>query len=691
VYGKLTSVVLLVVILFWLPARGQEEGDIDDEFRFLEEAMEDDEVKSASKHRQSIFWSPSAITVLTREDIRSSGANVLPDLFRRVAGIDVMDITYGFQVVGARALTDESCNLILALIDGREALLEIAGITMWLGLTIDVEEIDRIEIIRGPGSALYGANAYAGVINIIPVSDKSEDRKEINIAGGERGYFRVNGILREHWKLGEGELSLQLMLSNQAKRSSSDPAMLNYLPYRTHGVLRYRLGKLLDVSLQGGMHNARGRWYTHVGDMRFWDGYVRWAMAQGNLALGESARLKAQVYHTSTGGTFAPRTGLSAFNVWIADFPEFVVTFPSTDGQLQLDLQLSEDLLLMTGANLRYLTVESQQFDPTFFDEIRAAGFIQAQLTIAELIQLSGGLRLDYSNKFDLAISPRFVAVYRPREDLSLRAGYGLAFRKPSLYESHAHFTVESHNPATPEIVEKLRESLGNENLNNEKVHSFEVGSRAHFLQNRLRLTLDLYFNIYLETNFFFVDLTQSMGMPNIRNSTIRYENDSDKKYALGGEFEILYQGGENWQVWGNLGLRRVTSAETGEREPSEPVLRTNLGARYSLSWGLRLDLALHYVSSHSFPFADPRNLLNDRELQEVGDNFMLVSRLGYYLPIDEERSLEAGFTIRAPLGAPFREFPGTDMPFTTQRGNAADWGGETLHRWVVLYLRGIF
>ncbi len=158
---------LVVLALFPAAAPAQEDEDLGDEFELLEEDEEmlADEVKSASKRRQSIFDSPSAITVMTREDIQASGATSLVDLLRRVPGFDVYDMKPSFPLVGARALTESSNNLVLLLIDGREGNVELAGYPMWAALTIDIEEIERVEIIRGPGSTLYGANAFAAVIS----------------------------------------------------------------------------------------------------------------------------------------------------------------------------------------------------------------------------------------------------------------------------------------------------------------------------------------------------------------------------------------------------------------------------------------------------------------------------------------------------------------------------------------------
>jgi iron complex outermembrane receptor protein len=560
---------------------------------------------------------------------------------------------------------------------------------MWVGLAIDIEEIERIEIIRGPGSTLYGAGAFAGVVNIVTMPDKPVRRSEVNLTAGEQGFLRLNGILREYWKIGDGELSLQAMLGTLSKHNPEDPAQLYQVPVRSHGVLRYRHQKDLDVSLHFGLGTGWGIWHTHVGDLSFEECRLIWVMARSDFSLSSIARLRAQAYYITNRGEFTSRTSLRAFDVWIADFPTFFVEFPVTDGQLQLDLQLADGFLLTTGANLRLMSADSSQFDPSHLEEIRAAGFVHAKWTLADMLQVTGGVRLDYSNQFDLAISPRIVLVFRPQDNHAFRAGYGLAFRKPSLYESQVHFLVESYNPATPEIIDKLRTSLGNEDLTNEKVHSIEAGWRAKFLSDRLLLTLDLYFNIYLDTIYFHVDLTENMGLPNIPDSTIRYENDSRNKHALGGELELAWKSNDNWQVWTNLGVRRVTWVDSGEQVPSEPTLRVNLGGRYTFSWGLYFDAALHYVSEHSFRFADPNNLLNDRELGQVGNNLLLIGRLGYRLPIDTERRIEAGLLVRTPLGEPFREYPGMRMPLTATRQTAANWGGDMIVRWVSVYLRG--
>ena len=202
---------------------------------------------------------------------------------------------------------------------------------------------------------------------------------------------------------------------------------------------------------------------------------------------------------------------------------------------------------------------------------------------------------------------------------------------------------------------------------------------------------MDLFFNVYQDTISFVVDIQERLGLPDIVNSILRYDNEDGEIYAVGGEAEVAWCLDDNWSFWGNLGVRRVTTAESGDRVTSEPTLRANLGGRYTPAGGLTADLALHYVSTYEPLLADPENLFNEREPFPLGNDLLLIGRLGYRFSMDQDRSLEGGLTIRAPIGLPFREHPGVPIQRTPQSVTASDFGGERLMRWVSVYLRGSF
>jgi outer membrane receptor protein involved in Fe transport len=371
--------------------------------------------------------------------------------------------------------------------------------------------------------------------------------------------------------------------------------------------------------------------------------------------------------------------------MWVADLPIFSIGAHSIDGQVQLDWQLGDNLLLICGGNLRYNTLDWENINVSEEDELRAAVFAHLQWMPLDEVQLTGGVRLDANTFTETAISPRAAAVFRPFGDHAFRLGYGLAFRRPSSFESRTHTTIERFNPAVPEIVELADTQFGNESLVNEKVHSFEAGWRGRFFDDNLRVSLDFFFSLYRDTITFVMDVPTRLGLPDLTNATIRYENEGAEVNAFGGEAELIFRPVENWSFWCSLGMREITNK--GEDTPSEPRLRINLGGRFAPPAGLLMDVALHYVSAYEMPLMDPSNILGNPALVPLGDDILMIARVGYRIT----PGVEAGVTVLAPLGKPFREYAGAPMPASQRVDSASDFGGEILTRLVSLYLRGSF
>jgi iron complex outermembrane receptor protein len=124
-------------------------------------------VMSVSKSPERLLDAASAISVLTDEDIKRSGATSIPEALRLVPGVQVQRINSGGWAVGIRGFNSALNNKLLVLIDGREAYDHLFSGVYWDVQDTVLEDIDRIEIIRGPGATLWGANAVNGVINII--------------------------------------------------------------------------------------------------------------------------------------------------------------------------------------------------------------------------------------------------------------------------------------------------------------------------------------------------------------------------------------------------------------------------------------------------------------------------------------------------------------------------------------------
>jgi iron complex outermembrane receptor protein len=141
------------------------------------------QVTSVSKKEQNLSEAAAAIFVITQEDIHRSGASNLPDLLRFVPGLDVSQISANNWAISSRGFNTQFANKLLVLIDGRAVYTPLLGGVNWDTQDVPLEDIDRIEVVRGPGATLWGANAVNGVINIL-TKTAEETRGGLMVAGG---------------------------------------------------------------------------------------------------------------------------------------------------------------------------------------------------------------------------------------------------------------------------------------------------------------------------------------------------------------------------------------------------------------------------------------------------------------------------------------------------------------------------
>ena len=140
------------------------------------------EVTSVSKKEQTLSNTAAAVYVISKEDIRRSGATNIPDLLRMVPGVEVAQIDASEWAVSIRGFNSDFSNKVLVLIDGRSIYADSFSGVYWDQVRVPVENIERIEVIRGPGGTVWGANAVNGVINIITKS--AADTKGLTMSAG---------------------------------------------------------------------------------------------------------------------------------------------------------------------------------------------------------------------------------------------------------------------------------------------------------------------------------------------------------------------------------------------------------------------------------------------------------------------------------------------------------------------------
>jgi iron complex outermembrane receptor protein len=148
------------------------------------EELGDVEVTTASKEPEQVWRTPAAIYVLTQDDIRRSGATSIPEVLRLVPGVEVARVDSDHWSIGIRGFGAVLASKLLVLIDGRSVYTPLFAGVYWQVQATPLEDIDRIEVIRGPGGTIWGANAVDGVINIITKNAKETHGSMVSVGGG---------------------------------------------------------------------------------------------------------------------------------------------------------------------------------------------------------------------------------------------------------------------------------------------------------------------------------------------------------------------------------------------------------------------------------------------------------------------------------------------------------------------------
>src|ERR1700691_3096549 len=197
--GRRALACELVWFALALLAAQAQSGQVDLTALQIEDLMNVD-VTSASKKEQKLSNVPAAIFVITKEDIHRSGATDIPDLLRMVPGLDVAQVNPGVWAISARGFNGEYANKLLVLIDGRTVYTPTFSGVFWDAQDVPLDSIERIEIIRGPGAAVWGANAVNGVINFTTSSAHDTKRGAVTVDGGT--FEHIGGMIRYGGPLG---------------------------------------------------------------------------------------------------------------------------------------------------------------------------------------------------------------------------------------------------------------------------------------------------------------------------------------------------------------------------------------------------------------------------------------------------------------------------------------------------------
>lgn len=567
------------------------------------------EVTSASRKVQSLASTAAAVFVITSEDIRRSGVTNIPDALRMVPGITVARIDSSKWAVTARGFNGRFARKLLVLIDGRSVYSPLFSGVFWDAQDTLLEDVERIEVIRGPGATIWGANAVNGVINII--TRKATDTTGGLVVAGAGSYERGFGAVRYGTELGEwGALRAYGKYFNRNELKAEDGRPADDGWDMGHGGFRMD-GKSGQNSftLQGDLYGGTERETITFPDLAAPPPFstVRTAkttVGGGNLlsrwtrSLAEDAELSLQLYYDRTK----------------RDIPQLLNdTTDTVDLDLLHRFHWGGIHETVWGGGFRFVDErivgsDTLSLNPANRNEKLYSGFLQDDITVVQdMLHLIIGSKLEHNVYTGFEVQPSGRLIWTPNEQLSLWSAVSRAVHTPSRGESDnllKQAAIPIPNPACsqglpcppfPTSVPLVIAVQGPGNLRAEVLMAYEAGLRIK-ASDRFTVDLSGFYNNYRRLIGVTTPLLPQPGpdLPPSYYLLTTTLNNADKGETWGGELAADWQATEAWRL--ALAYSYINVSEmAGERPPSHQV---SLRSQMELTNNIELDLWGRYVGA---------------------------------------------------------------------------------------------
>jgi iron complex outermembrane receptor protein len=438
-------------------------------------------VSSVAKTPEPLGDASAAVYVISHDDIMRSGATSLPDMLRLAPNLEVFQTSPSSYTITARGFSGNNFaqnfpNKLLVLIDGRSVYSPIFSGMYWSDQYVLPENIERIEVISGPGGALWGANAVNGVINIITreASDTQRGLLQLN-AGNQESSMAVQygGMLGQnaHYRLYARDIHRR-SFDDSAGRDAHDSWSKPQLGFRVD----WDAGGGNAVMLQGDAHDGRKEQVAGP-DLR-------------SIEVDMLARWRHTISDTSNFHLQAYYDYLHSRND--ADGSGFVLK--TWDIEVQHNFALGEQHQIVWGAGDRSyhyairprISPESSLlWDPAVNTQSLANAFVQDQIALGSRVWMTLGIKAENDPYSGLSLMPSAKLAWKPDDNVLLWTSVSRAVRTPT--------------PFDRDVIEKLGDVtflVGNPDFKREKLTAYEAGWRAQ-IATRATVSVSVYYNVY--------------------------------------------------------------------------------------------------------------------------------------------------------------------------------------------------
>jgi iron complex outermembrane recepter protein len=606
------------------------------------------EVTSVSRKAQRLTDAPAAAFVVTNEDIQRSGATSIPEALRMVPGVEVARLGAGRWAVSARGFNGRFANKLLVLMDGRSVYSPLFSGVFWEAEDTLLEDIERIEVIRGPGAAMWGANAVNGVINII--TKKARDTQGGLVAAragiqetaslsaryggsaGDGGFFRVWGKTFEHDE-------------SSAPGGRSD-ANDHWKASRTGFRLDKNLAAGSNLTLIGNAYDGKSN-----DTMMFPSLYAPYQLPTPVAQKNRGTNLLGRLDWTLESGSQATlQSYVDVTELDILPLAKERRTTLDVDFQHRLQAGTRHDVIwglgyrwssddLSTGNMAASTGTSYLTFAPKSRDQSLISAFLQDEITLVpETWKLMLGAKLEHNSLTGFEPQPSIRLLWTPTSKDSVWAAASRAVRTPSRAERDVQINYAVIPPSPQSPLPILTPIQPNPDLDSERLTAFELGYRAQ-LTPKLSVDAAAYYNDYDKLRSA-VTLGQGivMGLPPYLTATSQTSN-ALKARTHGFELAVDWHPAEWWRLQSAYTYQSLKARRNGDManddsaamvEGLSPRHSFSLRSSFNLTPNQQLDIwarrvgALGYFNIPAYTAVDLRyawKMSKNLELSLVGQN----------------------------------------------------------------------
>jgi outer membrane receptor protein involved in Fe transport len=482
--------------------------------------FEETVVVTSSKGEEKLLDAAATMSVITTEAIETAPSANFAELLRSIPGVNITQVSARDINITSRAATGTLATGQLAMLDGRSLYQDFFGFVMWDFLPVNFNEIKQVEVIRGPASAVWGANALYGVVNVI-----SKTPRELKGASGTLGFGAFDrpdadaGSLwsvsatwadapNDRWayKISGGGLSQDALARPTGRIPCDQPAVCTtptttYPAFVNEGTTQPKFDGRVDydyedgrnLSFSGGLAGTDGIMHSGIGpfDIRSGTvmGYAKASFSRGGLRAGFFTNiLNGEADQLLTVGlNGAPIT--FDFDTKTADFE---VSNVQAYGKRHV---------FSYGGNLRFNTI-ALSIAPDADDRAEFGVYAQDEIFLSDMFRWVVGGRLDRFDYIDdFVFSPRTTFLIKPAENQTFRISYNRAYRAPSVINNHIDLVISEPidlrpiNPALPFPYLLPVSIVGNQDLEEQSLDAFELGYSGVILDGRAIVSAAFYRN----------------------------------------------------------------------------------------------------------------------------------------------------------------------------------------------------